>query len=61
MSQDKKQLTATNFEEFTPFSQEAGPDSLYPVRDANNHKLDASDLFAQFTANIIKEDVPFIR
>ncbi len=61
MAQDKKRLTATNFEEFTPINQDVVEDSLYPVRDADNKKLDASDLFSQLTANIIREDVPFIR
>lgn len=40
---------------------ETSPENKYPVRDGENKKLEAHDLFTLFTANIIKEDVTFTR
>jgi hypothetical protein len=46
---------------FNPFPVEQKDESQYPVRDASNIKLQAADLFSLFTADIIKEAVPFTR
>ncbi len=48
---------STIFKSFT----EKSPENKYPVRDQDNKKLEAYDLFSLFTANIIKEQVTFIR
>ena len=48
-------------EVFTPVAENVHYEEMYPVRDQDNKKLEASDLFAHFTANIIKEDTPFVR
>ena len=60
MAPDKKELTASGMQEFTSFRQ-VDEDNQHPTRDSDNKKLDAADLFTQFTANIIKEDVAFTR
>ena len=35
--------------------------SFYTPREENEERINAHDLFSQFTANIIKEDVVFSR
>ncbi|HTL08968.1 MAG TPA: hypothetical protein VL307_11940 [Chitinophagaceae bacterium] len=60
MAAEKKPMATTNFEQFTQLA-DMQAESMYPVRDKNDYKLEASDLFLHFTANIIKEDVQFIR
>lgn len=51
----------TSFTERFVSFKETSPDNKYPVRDNKNNKLDASDLFSFFTADIIREEVTFTR
>jgi len=46
---------------FNPFPVEPSPELEFPVRDKENVKLEAVDLFSLFTADIIKQNVPFTR
>ena len=61
MTTDIKRTTTTKLEVFTPVAENLKYEQLYPVRDKDNKKLDGSDLFAHFTANIIREDLLFVR
>jgi len=61
MNVEHKPLTAAKADEFISSTDNAQHEDLYQVRDKNDKKLDISDLFSHFTANIIKEDAPFVR
>lgn len=61
MNTEVKRVTTTKLEVFTPVTENLKYEQAYPVRDKDNKKLDGSDLFAHFTANIIKEDLLFVR
>jgi len=61
MNVEHKPLTAAKADEFISPTDNAQHEDLYQVRDKNDKKLDISDLFSHFTANIIKEDAPFVR
>lgn len=59
MATQEAKITASSTE-FVSF-KETSPENKYPVRDKENKKLEAHELFTLFTANIIKEDVTFTR
>ena len=61
MNTEIKRVTPNKLEVFTPLTENPKYEQLYPVRDKDNKKLDGSDLFAHFTANIIREDLLFVR
>ena len=46
---------------FNPFSVKDDGDTEFPVRDEKDVKLEATDLFDLFTANIIREEKTFTR
>jgi len=60
MSSQEINMSASLSNVFTSFTEKC-PENKYPVRDENNKKLEASDLFSLFTADIIREDVTFTR
>ena len=60
MAAENKPMATHKFEQFNQLA-DLQAESMYPVRDEHDYKLEASDLFLHFTANIIKEDVQFIR
>ena len=61
MPTEKNPSTEPVTRKFTSLSAEDTVELNFQVRDINNKKVDVTELFTQFTANIIREDKLFTR